>query len=247
MGDGLCGVAPESWGARGRCPVSAPSCPNARQCRCPAPQGSARVSPQHTCPLGMSSQWPRFHGDTEPFPISGMLSTALGWALPPLPFAHGKGAGMGPRAPGGAVLVPFSPRGWGTVPRVPCVSRGCPGTAAGPVLGVMRVFCPVFGARPSRQGWVGGPRQRGRVRDFVAGVEAAGSTTELRDCAQAHGAPTVPVLTVSQAWGGHGRAQFPPPSPWHAVALYPSLHLRAAYHHFPPLAVPGDEFFPPGF
>lgn len=84
--------------------------PNIWHSQSPAPQGSACVSPQHTCPLGMSSQWPRFHGDKEPFSISGMLSTALGWALPALPFVHGKRAGMAP-PPWGAVLLPFSPRG----------------------------------------------------------------------------------------------------------------------------------------
>lgn len=119
----------------GECLVSSASCPmpDLPDPQRPAPQGSACVSPRHTCPLGVSSQWPRFHGDTEPFPISGMLSTALGWALPPLPFAHGKQAGMGPTTLGGCAL-PFQPLGRGTVPHVPSVSCGYPGTAAGPDL-----------------------------------------------------------------------------------------------------------------
>lgn len=91
----------ECWVACGQWLVSRPSCPvSVWHSQCPAPQGSACLSPQHTCPLGMSSQWPRFHGDTEPFPISGMLSTALGWALPPLPFARGEQTEMCPTARG---------------------------------------------------------------------------------------------------------------------------------------------------
>lgn len=107
--------------------------PNIWHSQSPAPQGSACVSPQHTCPLGMSSQWPRFHGDKEPFSISGMLSTALGWALPALPFVHGKRAGMGPTALGSRA-PPFQPSGRGTVLHVPCASWGYPGTAAVPDL-----------------------------------------------------------------------------------------------------------------
>lgn len=67
--------------------------------RC-APWGSAHVSPRLACPLGMASRWPRFHGDTEPFPISRMLSAALGWGLQPLPCAHGRWVGMGSSAGG---------------------------------------------------------------------------------------------------------------------------------------------------
>lgn len=228
--------------------------PNVRHPQCPAPQGSARVSPQHTCPLGMSSQWPRFHGDTEPFPISGMLSTALGWALPPLPFTHGKQARMGPTALGGRA-PPFQPSGRGTVPMSPV----CP--AAAPA----RLQCLTLCSPRGDEGCLGhaeAPATAGLGGGIPAAWPGEGSGARSGSywehhgaqglcpgSSWCHGASKVPVLTVSQGVGWAWPCCVPPslptaaPSPWHDTALYPALHLGAAYYHFPSLAIPGDKFF----
>lgn len=95
-GAGLCVGTPGWREARVWCPVSVAPCP------VPGSAGATLPGARHTCPLvlacplGMESRWPRFHGDTEPFPISRMLSAALGGDGNDCPAPMGDGQGQDP-------------------------------------------------------------------------------------------------------------------------------------------------------
>lgn len=255
MGDGLCGVASESWGACGQCLVSSPSCPMS------GTPSALLLRAQHACPFstrvpsacrasGPVSMVTRSH-----FPSPGCSRQLSGGRCRRCPSPMGNRHGWAPQ-PWAAALLPFSPRGG-----APCPCPLC-------VLGLPRHGCSAcltLGSPRGDEGCLGHP-ETPATAELGGGIPAAwpgeGSGARSRSCWEhhgaqglcpgsswCHGASKVPVLTVSQGMGWAWPCCVPPslpaaaPSPWHDTALYPALHLGAAYYHFPSLAIPGDKFF----